>query len=360
VSSARPGGHPDVVAALRRVGIPADAIRRAVDRGDPLGAIFEPVLLPRIAARTVSANEIEAAGGLTAAAIAELTEAFGLPAGDPAKPAFTPSEAQVMIELARVEDIWPAELRIRGARVYGRQLARIAHTEVQQFRTHVEPRLSQEAGDPLAGLRAVQSAVERLQTIAESLLIGVHQRWLEHELGQAAIGQAELAAGEHELPGAADVTIVFCDLKDFTAYADLQGDAAAVGAIERFVEVVTRERGVQVRLMKSLGDGVMLVYGDTHEAVAATARIVAVIRDEAGPGVHASIHRGVAIAREGDYFGAAVNLAARLLAAAGRDEIVASEAVARATGDYFSWESAGDLLIRGFTEPVKAFRLAQG
>ena len=36
------------------------------------------------------------------------------------------------------------------------------------------------------------------------------------------------------LPGAFEVTLVFCDMKDFTAYADTQGDEAAVEAIERF------------------------------------------------------------------------------------------------------------------------------
>jgi adenylate cyclase len=76
-----------------------------------------------------------------------------------------------------------------------------------------------------------------------------------------------------------------------------------------------------------------------------------------GPGVHASVHCGVAIARDGDYFGSAVNLAARLLAAAGRDELVATSPVVHATDTSFVWDQAGAVRIRGFAEPIEVFRL---
>jgi adenylate cyclase len=338
------------LAALREAGITADAIERAVARGDVQGALFDAILLPRIAERTVSAAEIEARGGLTVTALAELFEALGLPAPAPTTPAFTPFEAEAFTMLAGFEDVWSPELRIRSARVYGRQLARIAHTELQLFR-EVEPRL----GTGGAAMRQLQSAIEQWQPISEALLIGVHSRWLEHELAQAAVDQAETAARGHPLPGAAEVTIAFCDLKDFTHYADLNGDAAAVEAIDRFSEVVTRERGERVRLTKLLGDGVMLVYGDTREAAAATARIVTSVREHSGPDVHASLHTGVAIAREGDYFGSAVNVAARLLAMAGGNEVLSTQPVVLATAEEMDWEHIGSLEIRGVSDPVEAY-----
>jgi len=110
--------------------------------------------------------------------------------------------------------------------------------------------------------------------------------------------------------------------------------------------------------MKALGDGFMLCYDDVHEAVAAAERIVAGIRHTPGPGAHASVHRGTAIARDGDYFGSAVNLAARLVAAAGEHQLVATRCVAEATGTGFGWEPAGVLHLRGFAEAIEAFRLA--
>jgi adenylate cyclase len=133
---------------------------------------------------------------------------------------------------------------------------------------------------------------------------------------------------------------------------------AALKAIDAFSDIVQRERGERLRTIKSLGDGFMLCYDDVTHAVAASVRILAHTRDADGPGAHASIHCGVAIARDGDYFGSTVNLAARLLAAAGRDQLVVTAAVARATDASFEWEPAGVLRLRGFADSIEAFRLA--
>lgn len=355
-------GVPDdseVARTLRQLGIPPQAIQRAIERGDPEGAIFDAVLLPETKERVISAAEIEATGGLPASEIATMMEAFGLPAPGRSQPAFSEEEARIFRGLAALEAVWPPELTIQVARVYGRLLARIAQTEVQLFRLHVERRLLDDMEDPLDGLRAVQSAFIELLPLADRLLLTVHRRWLEHELGQAAVRQAETGAGRNRLPGAVQVAFLFCDLKDFTAYAEREGDTRAVEEVERLAAVTMRERGEGVRLMKSLGDGYMLCYAGTVQAVAVGAGIIGAMSTGAGPGAHASVHEGAAIAREGDYFGGAANLAARLLAVAGRDELVATRPVIHATEGAFAWEALGSQRIRGITEPVEVFRLAR-
>jgi adenylate cyclase len=189
------------------------------------------------------------------------------------------------------------------------------------------------------------------------MLLGVHRRRVEHEVTQAVVREAEIRTTEGVLPGAIEVTFVFCDLKDFSGYAEAHGDAAAVDLIERLAVVVTGELGDHGHVVKALGDGFMLSYPEPDEAVAACVRIIDQMRGGGAPGVHAGVHHGVALYREGDYFGGAVNLAARLLGLAGRDELFASEAVVRATAGRFDWESRGSLDIRGFGEPISAYRL---
>ena len=152
-------GERDVSEALRERGVAPDAIEHAVARGDPVSAIFDAVLLPAIGERTVSAAEIEAAGGLSSAELVAIMEACGLPGLDPSRPASTPEEARVYIELAELRDIWPVHLGLQLARVYGRQLSSIAQTEVQPFRGYVEPRVSGQAEDRLEGLRALEQAL---------------------------------------------------------------------------------------------------------------------------------------------------------------------------------------------------------
>ena len=347
----------DVVSALRALGIPAEAIERAVQRGDPEGAIFDAVLMPTIAERTVTAEEIERQGGLRSDELQAFIAAFGLrppPAGDPA---FTPEEARVLVELGRLREVWPPDLDVRLGRVWGPLLAQIAQAAVQLFRHDVEPRLRAEDPDRLGGLQAVQGAFARLLPLADPLLIGVYRRWAEHELAQVAVSEAEAHGDIARLPGAVSVAFLFCDLKGFTEYAAAEGDASATAAIERFAETVARARGEDSRMMKSLGDGVMLAYDRAPAAVAAGARII----DEAHAWmplrVHASVHYGGAIARHGDYFGSAVNLAAHLLDAAAADELVATRAVVERTADAYAWESIGPRSVRGVADPVEVFRL---
>ncbi|MDQ6811110.1 MAG: hypothetical protein M3Z95_04325 [Actinomycetota bacterium] len=77
----------DLVAALRTLGIPAEAIERAIARGDPEGAIFEAVLLPAMAERTMTATEIQQRAGLRIGELQALSPPsdFGPPALEPCR-----------------------------------------------------------------------------------------------------------------------------------------------------------------------------------------------------------------------------------------------------------------------------------
>lgn len=360
ITSSTDHGDPlggDALAALVKLGLPPETARSYVRRGDPAGAMFDAALLPAQLERTVSPAAIEADGGLTTAEIAELMQAFGLPSPEADQPVFTPEEARAFVELGVLNELWPAEVRIQVARAYGAMIGGIARAELQAFQMYTEPHVRDQTGDPAAQLRALQSAFQRLLPLADPLLLGVHRRWIEYELAQRAVRAAELQAGVGALPGTVEVTFLFIDLKDFTAYAEARGDAAAIRAVDRFFDVVARERGTGGRLVKSLGDGAMLVYTDPAEAVAAGARVIAGMRAPGLPGVHASVHAGTAIARSGDYFGGSVNLAARLLQFSACDQVLATAGVVEACRDAFEWEPAGERVLRGVTAPVKVYTL---
>ena len=130
--------HDDhVISGLRALGIRAEAIARAMRRGDPEGAIFDAVLMPAIADRTVSASEIERRGGLRVSEVQAFISAFGLRPPGAEEPAFTPEEAGALVELGRLGEVWTPELDVRLGRVWGPLLARVAQAGVQLFRLHV-------------------------------------------------------------------------------------------------------------------------------------------------------------------------------------------------------------------------------
>ena len=323
-------------------------------------AIFGPVLDPARSERTVSSAQIEARGGLTVDETRLVVLNFGLPAPDPQEPYFTVVEADALVRFGSLREIWPPAVYLQIARVYGQALAHIAQTEINLFRLYVEPALRSGSGGSARAREAVREVFGELLPLADPMLLGVHRRRVEAELAQEAVRAAEIRTQDGVLPGAIEVTFVFCDLKDFSAYADAHGDRAAADLIERLAVVITGVLGRHGHVVKALGDGFMLTYREPGEAVAACVRIIEQMHGAGAPGVHAGVHRGVVLYREGDYFGRAVNLAARLLGLAGRDEIFASEEVVRATEGRFAWESDGPRSIRGFGESVCLYRLRAG
>ena len=346
----------ETVAALLELGVPTRAMRRALERGRLEDAIFDAVLDPERAQRTVTPVEIEARGGLPVAEIQLLMQTAGLPPPAPDEPSFTEEETELFLEVARLREIWTPELGLQVSRVAGRSLARIAHTQVQLFRLYVEPRLRAESGDTLASLPEVHWAFERLLPLATPYLMSLHRRLFEKELTEIAVREAEARSGGEALPGAAEVAILFCDLKDFTAYAEREGEGAAINAIEDLASIVTEECRNDGRVVKGLGDGYMLSFSDPHHAVDTGWRVIERRRESDGPGIHASLHQGVAIAHDGDYFGTVVNVAARILGAARRDELMATEVVAEATPE-FDWQHAGGSYIRGVPETIDLYKL---
>ena len=144
------------------------------------------------------------------------------------------------------------------------------------------------------------------------------------------------------------------------ARIELHGDAAATAAASRFAHVTVDERGEHGRVVKGLGDGAMLVFSDAAEAVAAWRRFRASMADPGDPALHGGVHQGVVVRREGDYFGAAVNLAARLMALAGRDELLATRAAVESAGAEETWVPLGSRRLRGLREEVEIFRLEAG
>jgi adenylate cyclase len=132
--------------------------------------------------------------------------------------------------------------------------------------------------------------------------------------------------------GGRELAILFIDLVEFSSWALQAGDDAAVQLlreVSRAVDPVVKERGG--RIVKRLGDGLMAVFDDASEAVAAALEA----RDALGrvevaghrPQLRAGVHFGRPRRMGGDYLGVDVNVAARVADAAGADEVLVSEAV---------------------------------
>ena len=113
-----------------------------------------------------------------------------------------------------------------------------------------------------------------------------------------------------------------------------------------------------MRVVKVIGDAVMLVSPEPERMVATTLDLVeAAERDDALPELRAGVAYGPAVNRWGDWFGSTVNVASRLTSRARPGSVLTTEEVRDAVADGFNWSSAGPKRLKGISEPVKTYRV---
>ena len=126
-------------------------------------------------------------------------------------------------------------------------------------------------------------------------------------------------------------TIAFVDLAGFTALTEAHGDAAAVDLLDTFAAVARVAIGEGAELVKTVGDAVMLAAPDPATGLAAVRRVFEeCYAKDSFLEPRGGLHHGPVIGRDGDYFGATVNLAARVASRAGTGQALATAAVADA------------------------------
>jgi class 3 adenylate cyclase len=166
------------------------------------------------------------------------------------------------------------------------------------------------------------------------------------------------AAGVEQGQSALNLGVGFADLSGYTAASiahDLRDVARVVADFEsRASEVVPRLGG---RIVKFVGDAVLFVSFDPDALVEMALAIVEPLETEGTElTARAGLAHGTVLARDGDYFGPAVNLAARLVAAAPQGAVVASDEL-RAALDPDRWALVAQppAQLHGIDAPVVPF-----
>jgi len=156
---------------------------------------------------------------------------------------------------------------------------------------------------------------------------------------------------------------LFADLRDYTAFVERHGNAAAAELLARYRglvrEQVGRHDGAEIR---TEGDSFYVVFPSASGAVACGLAIVEAA-EEAGvhpPGpirVGIGIHAGETVETAEGYIGAAVNLAARVAGAARPGEVLVTDTVRNLVRGSASVHFAGRgrHRLKGIPEPVALF-----
>lgn len=157
-------------------------------------------------------------------------------------------------------------------------------------------------------------------------------------------------------------TFLFADLAGYTALTEAHGDERAADTAAEFCQAVRAlmsDYGAEE--VKTIGDALLLRVPDAGQAVHLAARLVGVHGTRhRSLGVRIGMHTGVAVCRDGDWFGAAVNLASRVADLAHAGEVLLSAATRDAAAGAAlpgQFRSRGRRRLKNVGEPVEVFAL---
>jgi adenylate cyclase len=218
----------------------------------------------------------------------------------------------------------------------------------------------------------VQQQVEQLERM------GRLRRFLSPQLADLVVSSGDESFLESHRR---EITVVFCDLRGFTAFAEMSEPEEVMGVLGDYYaalgDLVSRFEGT---LERFTGDGLMAFFNDplpcedaplraVRMAVAMRSRVQVLAQDWIRHGYDLALGVGLAqgyatlgqIGFEGrsDYtaVGSVPNLAARLCAAAHPWQVLVSQRVHAAVEEFVTSEPVGELTLRGFSRPVVTFNV---
>lgn len=169
------------------------------------------------------------------------------------------------------------------------------------------------------------------------------------------------------LPDARSVTgtIMFTDIVGFTEFNALRGDTEAVELLALQERIVREEMDADSRIVKQLGDGLMLWFADPCRAIDTGLRLQVRFEEESWNSdtplwVRIGLHHGQQTRRGDDLLGHDVNVASRIMNLADSGEVLASEATVVAVDARLAdvcFQQLGPVVMKGIPSPINLFRV---
>ncbi len=157
-----------------------------------------------------------------------------------------------------------------------------------------------------------------------------------------------------------DVAVLFADLAGYTALTEAHGDGHAADVAGRFASVAATALAPDARIVKTIGDAVMVVAPNGRAGLETALRLLRAVDDEPTfPGVRVGLEVGPIVERGDDIFGATVNLAARLAGHAAVGKLVVSSDVVELViaDDKVTVTALGPTYLKNVGEPVVLFSI---
>jgi class 3 adenylate cyclase len=335
---------------LAGLGFTADEMVEAERQGRLFGLAGDALLWsgPQVYTLRTAADSI----GVDLADVEHAWAMLGLTVADPDTPALSQADVDALATWVAMRMQMGPDAADGFLRVLGATVARLAEAISSMIRTSKPKMWLGLTGDELATAREYHEAAHFVPRLG-AMIDAVHRHHL--------VSTRTFIEGVVSGPSASlECGVGFADLSGFTALTQMLTPAELSTMLTEFgntaSDVVHADGG---RLVKFLGDAVMWVSSNPERLARAALDLVDHPRArEAGLQVRAGLGYGQILAINVDYFGNAVNLAARLVAAAEPGQILAAAEVHEQLPD---WPAIAQdpLILKGFDEPVACYDLSR-
>ena len=347
-------GQARVVARMRDRGHSLQTIRKASEEGR-LAYAYADELFPE-ADHQYTLEEAARESGLEPALIERIITSIGYPAR---AESVSDDDLQLLRYASAALDAgFPLVAMLQVIRVYGHAVAQIADAEVRLFHLYVHEPLMRSGSSEIEVAEQMEGLSKVLLPLSSPVIDQIHQRYLQHFIEQDIVGHME-----SDLDGAAAdlgrirVAIAFADLPGYTRLTEEEGELEALDALERFVAAVEATLPDSARVVKLIGDEVMIVGSDPSALTDWAVGFQRLQSERPLPRI--GIHYGEALYRDGDYYGRDVNIAARITARSAGGEVLVTRPVVEQAGPHLEIDQLGAVKLKGFSEPTEMF-LARG
>jgi adenylate cyclase len=346
--------HARLVANLREHGYTLDEIKKAGEDGR-LAFGFVDELFPHREGK-FTFEEVAEQSGLEPALIERVWRSMGFPSWRLERLDEDDLEAIRYMASVLVAG-FPLVAFLQVLNVYGQALRQIADAEARLFILYVHEPLIREGVPATQMAEELSELANELLPLSTPLMIYMHRHFLRHFVEQGLIArvESELEVDEEEMLGELTVAIAFVDLVGFVRFTEEEGEQQALDLLERFVVTIEDSLPASARVVKNIGDGVMIVGNDpvglTDWAIDYQDGFEPPSRPRIG------IHYGRTLYRDGDYYGRNVNLAARVVARAQAGEVLVTEQVREAVPESpaLRFTRLGDVQLKGFKDPATLY-----
>jgi adenylate cyclase len=336
-----------LVARMRARGHSLETVRRAAREGRLAYGYLED-LFPSDGAG-LSARDAARETGLEPEMIRRIWAAAGFPGESLQR--LSEEDVELLRRLAAVLDAGlPLVAFLQLVRVYGQALAHIADAEAKLFHLYVHEPLVRDGMPVLDIADELSGLASELLPLTGPIMERVHQRFLRQALAQDVVGHLE--AAEPDL-GRVYVAIAFADLAGYTRLTEEIGEEEALELVERFVDLVGESLPDDARVIKTIGDEVMVVGADPRALADWAVGFQTLAAERPRPRI--GLHCGHALYRDGDYYGRAVNLTARVAARAAAGEVLVTREAREAAGANLAFDHIGEVKLKGFDQATDLF-----